>query len=86
MTCLSLIIHFEFLNIATSNEALLKKISKRIKSIRQELGTTQEDFYNDTNIHLARIETAKGNISVSTLDAICKYFKISITEFFEGIE
>lgn len=68
------------------NTALLKKISKRIKSLRQELGITQEDFYNDTNIHLARIETAKGNISVSTVDAICKYFKISITEFFEGIE
>ena len=68
------------------NTALLKKISKRIKSLRQELDITQEDFYNGTNIHLARIETAKGNISVITLDAICKYFKISMTEFFEGIE
>ena len=68
------------------NTALLKKISKRIKSLREEHGITQEVFYSDTNIHLARIETAKGNISVSTLDAICKYFKISITEFFEGIE
>ena len=68
------------------NTALLKKISKRIKSLRQELGITQEDFYNDTNIHLARIETAKVKISVSTLDAICKYFKISLAEFFEGIE
>lgn len=68
------------------NTALLKKISKRIKSLREKHGITQEDFYNDTNIHLARIETAKGNITVSTLDAICKYFKISITDFFEGIE
>lgn len=68
------------------NTALLKRISKRIKSLREKHGITQEDFYNDTNIHLARIETAKGNITVSTLDAICKYFKISITEFFKEIE
>lgn len=68
------------------NTALLKKISKRIKSLREKHNVTQEDFYNDTNIHLARIETARGNISVSTLDAICKYFKISMAEFFDGIE
>ncbi len=68
------------------NTALLKRISRRIKALRERQGVTQEDFYNDTNIHLARIETAKGNITVSTLDAICKYFKISITEFFEGLE
>jgi transcriptional regulator with XRE-family HTH domain len=67
------------------NTALLKKISKRIKSLREEHGITQEDFYNDTNIHLARIETANGNITVSTLEAICKYFKISLSEFFQDI-
>jgi transcriptional regulator with XRE-family HTH domain len=68
------------------NKILLKKIAQKIKALREENNITQEDFYNDTNIHIARIETAKGNITISTLDAICKYFKISITKFFEGIE
>lgn len=68
------------------NKILLKRIAQRIKLLREEKDVTQEEFYNDTNIHIARIETAQGNISVSTLDAICKYFKISLTEFFEGME
>lgn len=68
------------------NKILLKKIAQKIKALRETNDLTQEDFYNDTNIHIARIETAKGNITVSTLDAICKYFKISITEFFRGID
>nr|WP_239403258.1 MULTISPECIES: helix-turn-helix transcriptional regulator [unclassified Alistipes] len=38
----------------------------------------------DTQIHVARIETAKVNISVSTLDAICRYFGISMEEFFRS--
>jgi transcriptional regulator with XRE-family HTH domain len=70
----------------TKDSALLKKISKRIKSLREEKGITQEEFYNDTNIHLGRIETARGNITVSTLSVICKYFNISISEFFEGVD
>ena len=68
------------------NKVLLKKIAQNIKLLRQKHGITQEDFYNDTNIHIARIETAQGNITVGTLDAICKYFTISITEFFKEIE
>lgn len=67
------------------NEILLEKISQKIKALREKNDLTQEDFYNDTSIHIARIETGKGNISISTLDAICKYFKISIAEFFDGI-
>ena len=64
------------------NTTLLKKVSERIKALRKEKGITQEDFFNDTGIHLARIETAKGNISISTLEAICNYFNVSISDFF----
>lgn len=67
------------------NKALLKKIAQKIKTLREERDITQEEFYHDTNIHIGRIETAQANITVSTLDAICKYFKISLKEFFEGI-
>jgi transcriptional regulator with XRE-family HTH domain len=67
------------------NEALLKKIGERIKSLRENAHLTQEEFYNDTGIHIGRIETATSNISVSTLDAICKYFKIGLDQFFKSL-
>lgn len=44
------------------------------------------DVYNDTNIHIARIETAKGNITVSTLAALCKYYKVSLVDFFKQVD
>jgi len=65
---------------------LLQKISIVIKELREEKGVTQEEVYNDTNIHVGRIETAKANLSVSTLSALCKYFKIRISEFFKRVE
>ncbi len=64
------------------DQDLLLDIAKRIKRLREERNLTQEDVYMDTQIHIARIETAKVNISVSTLKAICDYFGITLSDFF----
>lgn len=67
------------------NKTLLKKIARRIKQLRAERKITQQQFYFDTEIHIARIELGNQNISVSTLAAICKYLNISLVDFFQGI-
>jgi DNA-binding XRE family transcriptional regulator len=67
------------------NPVLLKKIADRIKALRDVQGITQEVFYNDTGIHLGRIELGKKNFSISTMEAICKYFNLSIEEFFKEV-
>jgi transcriptional regulator with XRE-family HTH domain len=68
------------------NKLLLKAIAMQIKSLRESEGLTQEDFYNDTNIHIARIETGRNNLSISTLECICSYFKIPLSKFFLKVE
>jgi transcriptional regulator with XRE-family HTH domain len=68
------------------NQELLHFIAQRIKALRTEKGLTQENFYNDTNIHIGRIELAKRDISVSTISKICDYFEISISTFFEDFK
>lgn len=65
---------------------LLQKISIVIKQLREEKGVSQEDVYNDLNIHIGRIETAKSNLSVSTLSALSKYFKIKLSDLHKMIE
>jgi transcriptional regulator with XRE-family HTH domain len=64
------------------NTELLLKIAQRIKQLREEKKISQETFYIDTDIHIARIETCKTNITISTLQDICDYFGISLAEFF----
>lgn len=65
---------------------LLQKIAIVVKQLRDDKGVSQEDVYNDINIHIGRIETAKANLSVSTLSALCKYFKISLSTFHKKVE
>ena len=66
------------MSIMTHEEASQRLPSKE--------GVNQEDVYNDTNIHVGRIETAKANLSVSTLSALCKYFKTRLSDFFKRVE
>lgn len=67
------------------DEIVIQKIVDKIKKLRAQHDITLEQFYNDTNINISRIESSKANMSVSTLSAICKYFKISLSEFLKGI-
>jgi transcriptional regulator with XRE-family HTH domain len=67
------------------NKKLLFKAAAHIKVLRQARQLTQEDVYNDTSIHLARIETGKINMSISTLKCLCEYFEISLSDFFKEI-
>ncbi len=68
------------------DDILLKKIALCIKQIRKDTAITLDDFYVDTGIHLARIEQGKTNISIITLSIICKYFDISLKDFFALLE
>lgn len=65
---------------------LLQKIALILKKLREEKGFSQEEVYNDTNIHIGRIETSKANLSVSTLSVLCKYYKIKISDFHKMVE
>ncbi|MBZ9631733.1 helix-turn-helix domain-containing protein [Salegentibacter sp. LM13S] len=67
------------------NEKLLQQISIQLKRHREKKELTQEDVYNDTGIHISRIETGKVNITVSTLAALCDYFDLNLSEFFEKL-
>jgi transcriptional regulator with XRE-family HTH domain len=68
-----------------TNKILISNIAIRIKKLRDERRITQEKFFIDTDIHIARIESGKSNITVSTLSSICEYLDISLTDFFNGL-
>lgn len=57
-----------------------QRVIDKLKALRLEKGLTQQDVYNDTNIHIGRIESGKANITLKTLDKIADYYQISIAE------
>jgi len=67
------------------DKELLDKIVTKIKKLRMQHNVTLEKFYLETNVNISRIESSKANMSVSTLNAICKYFGITLQDFFKGL-
>jgi transcriptional regulator with XRE-family HTH domain len=67
------------------DKALVDKIIIRIKKLREERDVTLQEFYNDTGIHLARIESEKRDLPISTLKRICKYFDLPLSDFLKGL-
>lgn len=65
---------------------MLKAIAGRLRKLRNERKLSQIDVYIDTDIHIGRIERGQTNISVSTLWDICAYYRISLEDFFRGLE
>jgi transcriptional regulator with XRE-family HTH domain len=68
------------------DKKLLDKIAMKVRQLRTEKGITLEAFNEDTNINLSRIEYGKANITISTLKVICRYFDLSMEEFFKMID
>lgn len=68
-----------------TNRALVDKVVVRIKKLREEKGVTLQEFYNDTGIHLARIESEKRDLTLSTLKRICDYFDTTMVDLLKGL-
>lgn len=91
MTNMSLLLpffisHFGHTMSQRKNKILLERIATVIKALRAEKGVSQQDVFNDINIHIGRIETMQGNLSVSTLFDLCNYFNISMSDFHRRVE
>ena len=61
-------------------------IAGRLKELRIAKGVSQETVYEDTGIHIGKIETARYNITVSTLSRLCNYYGITLKEFFDTLD
>lgn len=74
------------------NDKLLTGIAIIAKQLREKLELSQEEVVSDikikTNIsiHIGRIETAVGNISVSNLSLLCEYYNIPLSKFMAKVE
>jgi transcriptional regulator with XRE-family HTH domain len=68
------------------DKKLLQKMAVVLKELREATGLIQDDVYDHTGIHIGRIETANVNLSVSTLSELCKFYKITLVDFFKRVE
>lgn len=57
-----------------------------LKALRKERGLLQVAVVKDTGLNIGRIEAAMSNISVTSIEKLCRYYGVTLEEFFDGLE
>lgn len=70
----------------TDQNILMENIALRIKELRRERGLSQTIVTFDTNLNIGRIEACMSGITMQTIAKLCKYFDITLEEFFRGVD
>lgn len=65
-----------------NDEKLLKEVISQLVKVREERGLSQRQVLYDTGIHIGRIEMNRTSITLNTLNALCNYYEISISQVF----
>lgn len=74
--------------MSSGNHALLVKLGKRIRSMRQEKGWTQSEMaaYLDMNRgHLSDIERGKREVGLITLQIIARGLETTMAKLLKGL-
>lgn len=74
------------MNRQIRNDAALRKIAERLKQLRAATGKYQKDVERETGVNIGSVEAAQYNLSVKTLERLCRYYGVTLAEFFEGLE
>ncbi len=68
------------------NEPVIRDVIAGLRELRHTRKLSQKQVFTDTDINIGRIESGRGNISISTLADLCAYYGITLREFFERLE
>lgn len=69
-----------------TDREFMAAIGKRIKELREEHGHTQEFLIDHIHLSINSYETGKKTPTLMSLVKICKFYDISLYEFFAPID
>lgn len=68
------------------NDEAIHKIAEKLKMIRKQAGLLQKPVTRETGVNVGDVEAELTNLSITTLDRLCRYYGITLTEFFKELE
>ena len=68
------------------DQKVLDQVGKKIKSLREAKGWTQQYVFDEYGFNMSRIESGRTNLTISSLKKLLKIFNTSLHSFFKDIE
>jgi transcriptional regulator with XRE-family HTH domain len=70
------------------NKKLLICLGRRVRALRMKRGLSQEELAESSGLHrnyVGAIERGEKNPTITTIKKLTKALKVSLTDFFDGI-
>lgn len=64
----------------------VRRIAAKFTALREERGVFQKVVARATGLNIGLLETGRRNFTLTTLDRLCRYYGITLTEFFRELE
>lgn len=64
------------------NDFFIEQVAAGLKAVRLKRNLTQEVVRFDTDLNIARIESGRHSVSLTTIADLCDYYHITPGEFF----
>ena len=68
------------------NEDALYKIAAKLRLLRRKAELKQITVTKDTGLNISNIEAAKKNINITSLELLCRYYGVTLDEFFDDMD
>ncbi len=73
------------INLERNNDVLLK-IAAKFRILRRKAGLAQKAVAKDTGLNIGNIEAARSNINITSLELLCRYYGVTLDEFFDDMD
>ena len=67
------------------NNSLTSAVAWKLKQLRVAKGFSQEYVKKNTGVNIQRSESSTTTVSLITLDILCKFYGITLKEFFNEL-
>ena len=74
------------MSVPRKDTEFLNSLAQKLKDLRNERGLSQIRVTMDTGVNVSRTESGKRSVSVYSVALLCKYYDISLEDFFKGID
>lgn len=68
------------------SSAFLRELARRLTAVREARRQTQQEVYDATGIHVARLETGRRSVALRTVALLCRYYQVELSQVVAGLE
>lgn len=72
--------------MAAPSSPLLLELARRLKAVREARRQTLQQVYDETGIHVARLETGRRSVALLTVALLCRYYQVELGQVVAGLE